>query len=452
VSSRLEASLYVNDAFLAYYHNPTRARLRGLVRNPAITGQLLRRLVDEYLAEVRYDLSYRPEWSGEQFDALLDHPDADVRKRLAEAPHLPPEQRARLIEDPSPKVLYALVEPETLDPRITTGEPRLPLWAYERLIERNAPMREAIAESPWTPWDLRVRLRPDLATPPRPAPHDDSPLDRADAEAAAGSDNEWTRENAATDPRLPADLVARLAVDPSPTVRLAVSMRQDLSEEERAAVDYRVDPEDRITPARWAQLTRDLEEQRRCVYSAHIGLRRSVAGNTSLAPELVAVLTTDDDFAVRLLLCENHAGVPAETVLMTYLEARTMTRGRLLHHPAFERTGLARLAESPIPRARCLVVLDPEAPSELIEHLSHDPDPAVRASTAADRRLSPGRVLELFDDPSTTAQAAANPHLPLPVMERILADAVTLADERIDGTPAVYLGNWKPDELPPEDD
>src|SRR3954464_1428563 len=56
------------------------------------------------------------------------------------------------------------------------------------------------------------------------------------------------------------------------------------------------------------------ELQRRCVYSAHIGLCRGIAHNTSLTPDLIVVLATDDDFAVRLLLCENHADVAGEIV------------------------------------------------------------------------------------------------------------------------------------------
>ena len=61
-------------------------------------------------------------------------------------------------------------------------------------------------------------------------------------------------------------------------------------------------------------------------------------------------------------------------------------------------------------------------------------------------------MLELFDDPLTTEEATANPHLPVPIMERVLADAATLADEQTEGRPAVYLGNWKPDEASPAGD
>jgi hypothetical protein len=35
-------------------------------------------------------------------------------------------------------------------------------------------------------------------------------------------------------------------------------------------------------------------------------------------------------------------------------------------------------------------------------------------------------------------------------MERILTNADALTDEQIEGTPAIYLGNWKPGELTPD--
>lgn len=407
---------------------------------------LLRRLVDEQFQEVGFCLSGRRSWSDEQFDALAGHPDPDVRKRLAEAEHARPEQLARLVEDSSFEVLKALARgPDPFDLPIAAREPRMPLWAYDRLIDRDTRLREAVAGSRWAPEDLRQRL-----SPPPTAPADEPLLDRQEAEELARHKSEWDRVQAATDPRLPADLVAELAADPSPFVRLAASMHPGLTEQQRAAIDYRVAPQDRIIPAPWAMTTRDPRQQRQCVYSAHIGLRRSVAENASLPPDLVAVLAADDDFAVRLLLCENHADVPGEIVLATYLEATTLSRGRLLDHPALRNVRLARLASSPDPSARCLVTLDPDAPPELVEQLSHDPHPAVRASTAHDPRLSPGRVLELFGDPPATEPAAASPHLPVHLMERILTDATALANEQVKGTPTVYLGNWKPGELPPQ--
>ena len=240
--------------------------------------------------------------------------------------------------------------------------------------------------------------------------------------------------------------MAALATDPSPYVRLAVSMRPELSEEERAAIDYHVAPEDRLTPLAWAYTTTDPDLLRRCVHSAHVGLRRSSACNPHLTADLVTALAADDDFAVRLLLCENHAGVPGELVLRTYLEARVITRSDLLHHPSFPRAGLARLADSANWDARKLVALDPAASATLIERLSHDEHPTVRSWMAGDRRLSRDRLVELFDDPQTTEAAAANPNLPVDLMERILADAVGFPGPPDDA--AIILGARSPSSVP----
>lgn len=400
----------------------------------------MRQLVEEHLREAEAALMLRLEWSDEQFEALVNHPDHKVRRLLAQAVHVTPEQRARLVEDPERSVLWALAEgPTSLLASRWTVTAALPVWAYERLLERHPRLELVMVDSPWVPQELRARLWPGES---RTAPADEPPTDRRELEAQASDDNDWVRSTAAAEPDLRADLVARLAVDPSPGVRLAVSMRPEFSEEQRAAIDYHVGRDDRIQPAVWATRTRDPEIQSRCVRSAHIGLRRSVACNPHLTVDHIAALENDDDFAVRLLLCERHSGVSHETVLNTYLDATTATRGRLLDHPSFQWVGLAQLAESPDPWARALVVRDPEAAPQLIERLSHDPRPEVRNSTAGDPRLSPSRVLDLFDDPETAGAAAANPHLPLPVMRGVLTDAATLANGAVDGEPAVLLGRW----------
>ncbi|GIE32406.1 hypothetical protein Ait01nite_054510 [Actinoplanes italicus] len=343
-----------------------------------------------------------------------------MRAALAEALYITAEQRAVLVEDPDLTVLRVLAEgPDYFFVWSFRPEPTpLPDWAYGRLYDRSPKLARQLTFNPFVPVELQQRLGVDTS-----AADEKPPVSRAEAEEQAASDNEWTRSCAAAEPALSAATVARLATDPSPQVRLAVSMRPELSEEQRAAIEYHVGPEDRITPARWAVETRDPGEQNRCARSAHIGLRRSVACNRDLSADLVALLAGDDDLAVRLLLCERHLDVPPDTVINTFLEATTMTRGRLLQHPSLLRGGLARLADHPDPQIRAVALRHPDATPELVERLSHDPESLVRDRTAEDPRLSLDRLLELFEDPATTGIAAANPNLPLPLMHRILDDA-----------------------------
>ena len=481
-----EVPLYVNDAFLDHYNHPARARLRGLAANPEIPADLLRRLVTERFKDVRFGLTVRDVWTAGQFGALATHPDSQVRCTLAEAIYISAGQRATLVEDPDRTVLRTLA----LGPDhfvAFSWEPLpapLPGWAYERLWERDSRLAVFLLENPWLPPELRERMNaglkrpaagpapagepqaetppadgphaetppadgPQAETPPADGPHAETPpSDRERAETGAVSDNDWTRACAAAEPHLSPETVARLATDPSPQVRLAVSMRPELSEADRAAIDYHVGRDDRINPAVWAVETADPEQLRRCAHSGHIGLRRSAALNRHLTPELISVLAADTDFAVRLLLCEQHRDVPPETVLQTFLEATTMTRGRLLSHPSLRRARLARLADSPDPQARALVARDPEASPEVLDRLSHDPHSRVRSSVAADPRLLPARVLELFDDPATTGYAAVSPHLPTPLMEQILDGAAVLDGETPSSAkPALFLGNWSPEDI-----
>lgn len=138
----------------------------------------------------------------------------------------------------------------------------------------------------------------------------------------------------------------------------------------------------------------------------------------------MATLAVAEDEVVRLLLVEHQEAAPAETVLWVYARNLAITHFALTEHPGLTGFPFARLADDPYPRLRALVARDPAAAPDLIERLSHDPDPAVRAEMARDRRLPVERVLELLDDESTAEDAAANPRLPLPVMELVLASGL----------------------------
>ncbi|MEJ8645916.1 hypothetical protein WKI68_41215 [Streptomyces sp. MS1.HAVA.3] len=218
----------------------------------------------------------------------------------------------------------------------------------------------------------------------------------------------------AGNPSLPPDLVARLAADPDPRVRLQVSARPELSESERAAIDYTVDAEDRLSTLDWVWERReDAAFLRRCAKSAHTWLRRSAAVCPGLPADAVELLAQDEDFAVRLLLAEFHPEPPPELLIDLYLNGTHRAVGMLVVRPGFPAAGLAtRLGDSPDPRGRRLALRDPGLEPELLDRLSRDPE--TRADAGRDPRLPVARIRELLADPDrdAAAAAAANPALP----------------------------------------
>jgi len=289
---------------------------------------------------------------------------------------------------------------------------------------------------------IRAATKEDARATPDPEPE---PMTVERARTIAAGDSAWERANLALEPGLPADVITTLSADPDPRVRAYVSMRPELSERQRAAIDYQVSTNDRLPRLDWV-LEADGEQLQRCVSSAHPGLRRSAACSARLTADQIATLAADDDFPVRLLLCENQPAVPADLVVRTYLEARVITRGGLLSHPAIVGADLTRYADSPHWGARALVVLDRHAPADLIERLSRDEHPGVRSWVAGDARLSHQRLLELFKDPETTAAAAANPSLPVELMVAILDAPIDSGNPPQDAV--VLLGHTMPTHEP----
>lgn len=112
----------------------------------------------------------------------------------------------------------------------------------------------------------------------------------------------------------PPDPVRQPATHPDPHVRLVVSARPELTERERAAIDYVVEPEARLETLDWVWNAReDADVLRQCATSAHPWLRRSAAVCPALPSDLVELLARDEDFAVGLLLCEFHPQPPPAT-------------------------------------------------------------------------------------------------------------------------------------------
>ncbi|MFF8191091.1 hypothetical protein ACF05L_09480 [Streptomyces bobili] len=446
----------------------------GLASNAAAPASVLLRLLKldhEWSTVTR--LTWRASVPDEVAEALLSHPDRRIRSALAESAGADPALRARLLDGPASDAILVACGP---NPYGTTAPP-LPDHAYARLLAHdNANVRYETANAPSTPAHVLLplathedpffrraacrRVWEELAPEVRGALLDDpDPEVRRQAALHVMADDEertaWLVETRAEhlwlwdvlahgrlgrglaerllaegthlaqlvrNPTFPADLAATLAGHEDPAVRLAVSARPELTEEQRAAIDWKVSEEDRLEPLVWVWRGRaDTELLRRCARSAHTWLRRSAAVCAELPDDCVELLADDEDFAVRLLLAERHPKAPPELLLDLYLRGTHRAVGMLTARPGFPSAGLAeRFADAADPQERALALRDPAATPELVERLSRDPDGFVRQAAAFDRRLTVRRVVELLEDPEVGFAAAANPLLPVTEMTALL--------------------------------
>jgi hypothetical protein len=447
--------------------------LGALSWNAAAPSSVLLRLLKHDNRSVRRNVTQRSALPLEVVDAIVADPDPALRMDFAESANADPAQRARLFGDPFPKVVLVLaVGPMPYRGRV---EP-LPDWAYERLLEHpQERIRHEAVISPVAPAHILAGLADHsdsflrrtscrawdrLPEAAREALLHDDDLDvrRAAALRVCHDDADRTawlveslkdswrlsdvlrigllsRELAerlvagprasavAANPSLPPDLVRRLAVHPDPQVRLVVSARPELTERERGAIDYTVEPEARLGTLDWVWNAReDADVLRQCATSAHTWLRRSAAVCPGLQPDLVELLSRDEDFAVRLLLCEFHPEPPPELLLDLYLNGSHRAVKMLIANPRFPSAGLAaRFAGSPDPERRRLALRDPAVTTEFLLRVSRDP--ACSAAAARHPQLPVPRIRELLADPPTTSAAAGNPSLPVEDMHRLLDSA-----------------------------
>ncbi|MFJ6579892.1 hypothetical protein ACIQMY_28510 [Streptomyces sp. NPDC091368] len=447
----------------------------GLASNPAAPADVLLRLLalydgDDWIARRLASRSSLPDSVAE---AMLHHPERRVRLLLAESAAVAPELRARLLDGPPSNALAVAMGPAPY----RTPVPPLPDEAYERLLHhaRDVVRYEAVAsasvpthvlvplavhEDPHFRLAACRRAWDELSGDVRAALLDDGDPEvrtaaslkvmHEDEERTAGLvrtfEGDWRLgdvlergrlgralaeqliaegarlDRLAHNPALPRDLAAGLAGHEDPAVRLAVSARPELSEEERASIDWKVDAEDRLDTLRWVWDAReDPEVLRRCASSAHTWLRRSAAVCPGLPGDCVERLAGDPDFAVRLLLAERHPSAPPELLLDLYLHGTHRAAGSLTSRPGFPAAALAaRFADAPDPRARVLALRDPGATPELVERLSRDPAGWVRYAAACDARLRVARIVELLEDPEVGSAAACNRALPVSEMRALL--------------------------------
>ncbi|WP_448316021.1 Mucin-2 [Streptomyces sp. CO7] len=443
-----------------------RSALDGVARNPALPTPLLLRLLalDDSGDGPSRHARRRAGLPEEAVAVILAHPRPGARVDFATSPRAEPGQRARLVADPSREVRAALAYgPEERDPRTTVAP--LPDHVCARLLDDPDPsVRTALLKSPhltpsftaslathrdpaarrhavrtWEtlPPDVRSVLLADPAPEVRRAAalrecrrdadvtarllRDPTSaaeavrrglVHRADAERCVAERAHLA--DLAENPSLPADLVERLAADPDESVRLAVSLRPELDERRRMAIDFTVGPLDR-GEVEWVRDGLAAPEVlRRAATSAHPLLRRAAARSPHLPPDLVHLLARTEDPLVEAQLCVHHPDAPEEVLMRVYARlGGTFSAWMAETHPRFPREGLAaRFADHPDGAHRRLAVRDPAATPELIERLSHDPDVRTRRAAVGDPRLPVHRLREALHVPELASGAGSNPALP----------------------------------------
>ncbi|WP_351226203.1 translation initiation factor 2 [Streptomyces sp. NPDC002133] len=416
----------------------------AFARNPHVDGELRGRLVDDpdwlvraHLAggpERKWGPRHLPDWvidrmyttyEGDCLAELMSSRQVPLRVLLANSVHpmasvrrygvgmwssLSEERRAALLVDPHPAVResaerhLAEDDEEEMERQLRRLPPHVSHARSHILV--NCRLSRAVVD------ELLLRrdeddhwvLAHNYSTPP------------AVVALMARSPEPKVRLEVARRKVLARELVGLLAQDPDPRVRTAVSVRPEVTEAERAAIDYAVSVDEDFEPAEYHRSVPACYAR-----SAHPLLRRRAAEDPELPADLARLLAEDDDIGVRVLLAQNHPAAPPQLLLRSYLEYTGRSRSHLTGLPHFPTAGLAaRFADAEDPAVRRLATLDPELDPSLADRLTRDPDPGIRAAAARHPQLPPERLLALLDDEETALDAAANHALPRPVMNRLL--------------------------------
>lgn len=399
---------------------------RELLENPTADGAALVPLARHPDPRVRRRYAgLGADWGRQIPEAIMlvlaADPDARVRALTAGYPELPIGTRARLAADPDPAVRKATVGPsnwELLPPDVQAALRRDADPDVRAAVDRTTRVEQPL------PCGVRQYLAATRDRRLRAA--SEAPLDRELVALLTADQDPVIRRALAANPHTHTDLALRLAEDPDDEVRLALSQREELTEEQRAGIDYVV-PGGHTWPPKWIrERGHEPAVARRAAASGHVLLRRSIALARRLPSDVVDLLAADEDFFVRLTLCESCPDAPHELVIEMYTYWHGLRWGLLLRHPNFAGPGLARFADHPNCRLRHAALYDPDGGAELVLRLADDPYVAPWA--VSDPRLPAAELVRRLGDPRHARAAARNPALPPEAMHRLLDLAGVPAD------------------------
>ncbi|MER5639455.1 PE-PGRS family protein [Kitasatospora sp. NPDC002227] len=361
-----------------------------------LTDETFRLLAEDPAERVRAAVAAHRDLPVRDLVRLAVDPDPEVRRGVVRRawPHLAAETRTALLADPDEKVREGAV------------------LAHHTTVPVTAADLAAIADE-----DLRRKVVEECR------------LARELAEALVRDADRHVRRALAANTGLDLDLALLLGADQENSVRWAVSVRADLTEEQRARIEAEDVPGRTWSdPLPWVRaLHDDPEAMRRCAASAHVELRRSVAWARTLPQDVADRLAADEHQAVREVLVERCDQAPGELLFERWRSGGTRSTAQLLYRSNFPREYGLRHLDHPDPKLRQLAAMDPAADAEQLERLSRDSDPRVREQVLRGRRLDLASVIRLIDDPDVSVRSAAvlDPRLPEPLLDTLLQAPAT---------------------------
>ncbi len=412
---------------VAFAGDPDPKRRVSLAACPDLPAQVNLLLAADHDFEVVAELACFTT-DGDLLARLARHPDDGVRVAVASNPDTPPWALAELVTDPRSEVIHSLLGK-------AVDNPATPVGAVARLAgHQSSFVRRQLAGRGDLPVEAAERLATDPVPGVRAAVAEHPGLSEATMRRLADDEDREVRRRVARNPSVPLDLLGRairktadgllpriaaagpdevreLAGSPSPQLRMRLAERRDLPPEIRDRLAR--DPDAKVVSA-VAPHPGIPEELLRDMVARH-GAR--VIARVAANPDASAGLLTD--------LAGRGADPEASAGLLTDLAGRGAD-------PDASAGPLTDLAghEPSVPKVLRVIARRADAPAEVLELCLADV--RARVIAAAHPNLPAARIVELITagaggetdeadggDIGLAAEAAANPSLPVEVMERL---------------------------------